>query len=287
MEFLKAAIVPIIWSTTYVVTAQFLPEGRPVLAAVLRALPAGLLLLAIVRIFPKGNWWWKATVLAIANFTGFLLLLYVAAYQLPNGVASILTNTSPLVVMMLAPLVLSVRPNAIQVAAGIVAVIGVAGLTLTGPVSLSVLGVTAGLGASVCIGTGTVLAKRWGRPEGAPQIAVTAWQLTIGGLLLVPFLGFEGLPTSLTWVNIAGYAYLCIFGSLIAYVLWFGALARLDAVRVALLTPVNPLVATLIGVAFVGETLTPFQWAGGALVLLALLATQLLPALLLRTRTAQ
>ncbi|MFV8380775.1 EamA family transporter [Corynebacterium hindlerae] len=286
MEFLKASVVPVIWSTTYVVTAQFLPPDRPILAAILRALPAGLVLLLIVRTLPKGQWWWKSSVLALANFTGFFGLLFLAAYQLPNGVAAVLTNTSPLVVMILAPFLLGVRVTGLQIGAGLVAVLGVAGLTLTGPVALSPLGVAAGLGASACIGAGTVLAKRWGRPDDVPQIAVTSWQLTLGGLFLVPFLAWEGLPERLTWVNIAGYAYLTIFGALISYIIWFSALARLDAVRVALLAPIAPLCATLIAVVFVNERLSALQWAGGALVVASLAATQLLPALM-RKRTQQ
>jgi probable blue pigment (indigoidine) exporter len=40
-------LAPAIWGTTYLTTTQLLPTGRPLLAAVLRALPAGLVLIAI------------------------------------------------------------------------------------------------------------------------------------------------------------------------------------------------------------------------------------------------
>ena len=43
------ALAPLSWGTTYLVTSELLPPGRPLLAAVLRALPAGLLLLALTR----------------------------------------------------------------------------------------------------------------------------------------------------------------------------------------------------------------------------------------------
>ena len=48
------AIAPIIWGTTYLVTSEILPPGRPFLAGVLRALPAGLILVAITRSLPRG-----------------------------------------------------------------------------------------------------------------------------------------------------------------------------------------------------------------------------------------
>ena len=40
---LVTAITPAVWGTTYAVTTEFLPPGRPLLAGLLRALPAGLL----------------------------------------------------------------------------------------------------------------------------------------------------------------------------------------------------------------------------------------------------
>jgi probable blue pigment (indigoidine) exporter len=44
---LVTAIAASLWGTTYLVTTELLPAGRPLLAAVIRALPAGLLLVAV------------------------------------------------------------------------------------------------------------------------------------------------------------------------------------------------------------------------------------------------
>lgn len=50
------ALAPAIWGSTYIVTTGLLPQGYPLTVAMLRALPAGLLLLAIVRQLPSGRW---------------------------------------------------------------------------------------------------------------------------------------------------------------------------------------------------------------------------------------
>ncbi|MGO4430748.1 EamA family transporter, partial [Streptomyces sp. MCAF7] len=59
---LLTALAPAVWGTTYLVTTELLPPDRPLLAAVVRALPAGLLLVLVTRRLPRGVWWWRALV---------------------------------------------------------------------------------------------------------------------------------------------------------------------------------------------------------------------------------
>ena len=86
-DVLLTAIAPIVWGSTYIVTTQFLPDFSPISVAMLRALPAGLLLLLIVRQLPRGIWWLRTFVLGALNISIFLSMLFVAAYRLPGGVA--------------------------------------------------------------------------------------------------------------------------------------------------------------------------------------------------------
>eukprot|EP01032_Pedospumella_encystans_P002850 gene2850-3350_t len=75
------AVAPIAWGSTYVVTEQLLPPDRPLFAAVVRALPAGLLLLAYRRRLPQGDWWWRSAVLGVLNIGLFFPLIFLAAYE--------------------------------------------------------------------------------------------------------------------------------------------------------------------------------------------------------------
>ncbi|MBV7293860.1 EamA family transporter [Corynebacterium sp. TAE3-ERU16] len=278
MNLLLTAITPFTWGTTYVVTTEMLPDGRPILAGVMRALPAGLLLLAWFRVLPKGIWWIRAIVLGVVNIGGFFALLFLTAYLLPGGTAAVITSTAPLVVMGLSPLLLGVKVYRAQVVAGVIAVAGVAALVLSPDAALNTEGVAAAVAATLFTGTGLVLAKRWGRPEGVPQLAVTGWQLTFGGLALMPLLLFEGLPDHLTGTNIAGYTYLTVVGALIAYGLWFRGLAILDAVSVSLLSVINPLTATVLGVIVKGESFSAIQAVGAVTVIVAASAAQIVGA---------
>ena len=265
---LLAAIGPATWGTTYVTTTELLPSDRPLLAAALRALPAGLLLLLVTRRLPRGQWWWKSAVLGMLNFGAFFPLLFYGAYHLPGGVASTISAVMPLLVALFGAGILKVRPTARTLLAGTVGVAGVALLVLRGDAALDTTGVLVMLLATTLMALAVVLTKRWGRPEGVPLLAVTGWQLTVGGLALAPLaLAVEGLPPRLTGTNLAGYAYLGLIGTALAYALWFRGIERLPASSLSFLGLTNPVTATLAGLVFLGQTLTPWQLGGLALVI--------------------
>ncbi len=264
-----AAIGPATWGTTYVTTTELLPPDRPLLAAALRALPAGLILLALTRRLPRGDWWWKAAVLGMLNFGAFFPLLFFGAYRLPGGVASTISAVMPLLVAGLGAGVLKVRPTRRTLITGLVGVMGVALLVLRGSAAVDATGIAAMLAATTLMALAVVLSKRWGRPEGVSLLTLTGWQLTAGGLVLAPLaLTAEGLPDHFTGANIAGYAYLGVIGTAIAYALWFRGIERLPASSVSFLGLTNPVVATLAGLLLLGQTLTFWQ-VGGLLLVLA------------------
>ncbi|MFA1551379.1 EamA family transporter [Actinomadura chokoriensis] len=270
-----AAFAPASWGTTYVVTTTLLPADRPLLAATLRALPAGLVLLAVTRRLPRGDWWWRSVVLGMLNFGAFFPLLFFAAYRLPGGVAATIGSVQPLVVALLSLGVLRVAPARAVLYAALAGTGGVALLTLTADARLDPLGVAAMLTATSLMAVAIVLAKKWGRPES--PLVMTGWQLTVGGLaLLPPTLLTEGVPPSVTGENVLGFAYLGIVGTAIGYALWFRGIDRLAPTSVSLLGLTNPMVATLAGLLILGQTLTPWQVLGFTIALSALVAGQAL-----------
>ncbi|MFJ8039586.1 EamA family transporter [Kitasatospora sp. NPDC096147] len=275
---LLTALAPAVWGSTYLVTTELLPPGRPLLAAVLRALPAGLLLLALTRRLPKGSWWWKAMVLGALNIGLFLALLFVAAYRLPGGVAATVGSVQPLLVAGLSAALLGQRLTVRTVLAAVAGVGGVALLVLRAEARLDAVGVAAALGGAAVMATGVVLSKRWVSP--APLLATTGWQLVAGGVLLTPVaLLVEGPPpATLTAGNLAGYAYLGLIGAAVAYALWFRGIAMLSPNEVTFLGLLSPLVAAALGWAVLGQGLTPLQLLGATIALGAVVVAQARPA---------
>src|SRR4029078_428004 len=105
----------------------------------MRALPAGLVLLAFRRRLPHGDWWWKAVVLGLCNIGMFFPLIFLAAYHLPGGLAATLQATSPLAVMASAWLAIGGRAGVVGVAAAVVGLVGVTLLVLRNPGEIDAL----------------------------------------------------------------------------------------------------------------------------------------------------
>ncbi|QRM53923.1 EamA family transporter [Sinorhizobium sp. BG8] len=265
-DIMLTAVAPAVWGSTYIVTTELLPQGYPLTVAMLRALPAGLLLLALVRRLPKGIWWVRAFLLGALNFSFFWAMLFVSAYRLPGGVAATVGAIQPLIVILLSRIILGSPVRALSVLAGVAGIGGVALLVLTPHAKLDFVGVVAGLAGALSMAFGTVLTRRWQPP--VTPLVYTAWQLAAGGIMLVPaaLLLEPALPAP-TAANLVGFAYLGLVGGALTYILWFRGLSRLEPSAVSPLGFLSPLVAVLLGWGLLGQTLALLQILGMAIVL--------------------
>jgi probable blue pigment (indigoidine) exporter len=260
------ALAPAIWGSTYLVTTEALPEGYPITLAVLRALPAGLLLLAFTRCLPPRQWLGRVFALGALNFAVFWALLFVAAYRLPGGVAATLGALQAIMVIAMARGWLGTQVRAGAVVAAITGVAGVALLLLGPEAALDPIGIAAGLGGAASMAAGTVLSRKWQPP--VPALSFTAWQLTAGGLILLPLaLVLEPPLPPLTAVNLAGLVWLGLIGAAATYALWFRGVARLEPGAVSMLGMMSPLTAVVLGWLWLGQALSPVQLAGAIIVL--------------------
>ena len=183
-DVLLTAFAPAIWGSTYIVATELLPPDRPFTAALLRTLPAGLLLAMYCRSLPGRGEWGRLIVLSALNIGFFQALLFVAAYRLPGGLAAVVGAIQPLLVMGLAWALDQRRPPRLAVGAAMLGIAGMAALLLSPGSAWDAIGVAAALAGAACMAAGTYLTRRW--QPAMPVLALTGWQLLLGGLILLP-----------------------------------------------------------------------------------------------------
>ncbi|MEU1202751.1 EamA family transporter [Streptomyces sp. NPDC005813] len=260
------AVAPMAWGTNYFVTHEFLPADRPLSGAALRALPAGLVLLAVCRQRPRGAWWWRSAVLGVLNVSVFFVLVYAASQLLPASVASTVMAVSPLTMMLMAWPLVAERPRPSHLAGAAVGLAGVCLMLLTGTGGVGVAGVLASASAVLVSSFGHILTKRW--TADADVLASTAWQLTAGGLFLIPVAAaVEGPPRELSASALLAFGYVALIATALAFVAWFTGLRHLPSGTVGLIGLLNPVTGVLLGTAVAGETLAVQQIWGLVLVL--------------------
>ncbi len=147
-------------------------------------LPAGIALLIWSRRFPQRGEWAKPIVTGILNIGAFQALLFIAAYRLPGGLAAVIGAIQPLLVMLLARCVDRQRSPWLAVLSAIAGILGMAMLLLSPHTVLDPLGIGAAFLGAISMALGTWLSRRWALS--LPIVALTGWQLTIGGVVLAP-----------------------------------------------------------------------------------------------------
>lgn len=269
----STALAPLIWGSTYLVTTEFLPPDRPLTAALLRVLPAGLLLLLWRREWPQPQEWWRLLCLGVLNIGFFQAMLFVAAYRLPGGLAAVLMATQTLMVLALSHAIGRQRQPAAAWRAALVGVFGVGLLVSVPQAGVDGWGVAAAVAGAAAMALGLFLSKHW--QSSLSLWAFTGWQLVFGGLCLLPFAWWlEPALPALTLRHIGGYLYLCLFGALLAYALFFRGARLLPAATVSALGLLSPVCAFVLGWLFLGQGMGMVALLGFVLVLYAVFGVQ-------------
>jgi len=212
--------------------------------------------------------WW---VNAVLTFTVSYGLVYWAEQWVPSGLAAILFATFPLFVAVLAHFFLP--GERLQTASLVGVLIGFAGVAVLYSEDLGALvGPRAGFAAKMMLiapiasAFANVAVKRWGSE--VHPFSISGVSMGLGALLVVPFawIGERGKEMAFGIRPVLAVIYLAVFGSAIAFTIYYWLLRRLPATRLSLINYATPVVAVLIGTLWLGEPFTLRIFLGALLV---------------------
>ena len=271
---LVLALLSFIWSYNWIVMKQVLQWSGPFTFAAWRGVLGALVLFALL-VARRGSL--KPPPLApllligAAQTLGFQALVQWALVDGGAGKTALLAYTMPFWVVGVAWVLLRDPPSRLQSIAVGIAFVGLA-LVLEpweglGQVHSSLLAIGGGL----CWAIGTVLSKRMFQRGEATVLSLSAWQMAVGAIGLVLVAWFVDEP-AVQWTGgfIASLAYNAVLASGVAWVMWSYIVDKLPMTVSGMSSLVIPIMGVLFAWAVLGESPSLAEWAGIALVGVAL-----------------
>lgn len=281
-----------LWGTAMVAMKGVIPQTTPLFMAGVRLVPAGVLVLATAFLMGKPQpqgwsaWLWISLFALVdgALFQGFLAEGLV---RTGAGLGSVMIDSQPLAVALLSWWLFSEKINIwgwLGLGVGVlgISLIGlpddwVFNLLHTGRLATSLSweqlfesGEWLMLLAALSMAVGTVMIR--GVCRYADPVTATGWHMILGGLPLF-FLSAEWESEQWVHIDLSGWmalSYSAVFGSAIAYGLFFYFASSGNLTSLSSLTFLTPVFALLFGNLFLSEVLSPLQSMGVCLTLVSI-----------------
>ena len=283
MNVMLAMLAAFLWGTTYAVTQYSLPGWPPLLLGAIRALPAGLLLLAFKPSMPEAKYWPILVRLGSINIALFFGLLFIMAQTLPSAISGVGMVSLPVFAMFYYWLLHKKKPNKIQFISGMT-LITLAWL-LFDPLNLKLnpVGLIAMIAALASIVIGSNIIQ--GLKGKMHWWSVLCWQLIIGGSILTIIAFAHALSSPAQYLsvlqnfnslNAMGLIWLVLLNTMLAYGLYVWLMTRMTVVEFTFAGISNPVAGILMGLILVGDHFTANQY----LLMALIIATSLMGSLL-------
>ncbi len=266
----------LVWGSSFLFIEWSLQSFSPIGVAFLRGALGALSLLTIAAVLrvplphKMVEWGHLAVVATLLNAAPGFLFAFGQQY-VTSVMAGILNATTPLMTLLVMALIFRAEKvtanQMVGLAVGFVGVALVSGV-VHGLGENKLIGVAALLGATFCYGLSFPYARRFVTPLPYSNTALAAAQVSASAIILLPFALFGGITVApLALTPVVGVALLGLLGTGFAYIWNYRNMKLAGSAIASSVTYITPLVAAVLGVAFLGEHLTIDQIAGAILVL--------------------
>ncbi|QSG11109.1 Permease of the drug/metabolite transporter (DMT) superfamily [Halapricum desulfuricans] len=260
-------VLSVVWGSAFVAIKAGLADIPPVLFAAIRydvagALVLGYAVLTVERWRPRTRHEWAAVAVgSVFLIAGYHALLFVGEQGTTSAAAAVVVSLSPVLTTGFARLLLpEERLIGVGIAGLLLGLVGVAVLVRPDPANLfgrDVVSVGLVFGAALSFAFGSVL-LRW-LDAGLPIETLEAWSM-VGGAILMHVLSVALLgesPAAIDWTPraIVALGYLSLIASAVGFLVYFDLLDRLGPVEINLVSYLAPVVAAVVGFAFLGEVI--------------------------------
>jgi O-acetylserine/cysteine efflux transporter len=286
-DTLLAIAVATVWGLSFIAIRWGVDEVSPLLLTALRYVFAALPAVFFIR--PPRVDWQILVAYGLAIGVGQFGLLFIAIkLGMPAGLGSIVIQLQVFFTIFLAFLVFGERPRASQLVGAAIAFAGIGVIALERLEGAALLPLLLTIVAAVSWGLGNTASKKAGRVD---MLAFIVWSALVPPIpLLIASLTFEGMsaiPTALealTWRGVGSIAFMSYIATIFGFGVWAWLLSRYPANRVAPFALFVPVAGIAAGALLLGEHVTNFEVAGGALVFVGLLLNVFGPRVFARAR---
>ncbi|MDP2699205.1 DMT family transporter [Thalassospira sp.] len=283
LELALLGLLALLWGSSYLFIKIAVAEIPPVTLIAIRVSIAALFLVAVLlwrgeRLPRDGKTWRMLFLQAIFNSIGAWTVLAWGQQYVDSGLASVLNSTSPVFVLLITAFV--TRHESVGMLRLIGAGLGITGVILiVGPDMLRGLGQQVAGQAAVLLGAvlyagAAIYGRRFSR---LPATVTAAGTMIWASICLVPTSFVLERPWSLApSINaILATLVLSVFCTGIALLLYFRLVRTLGSMGVASQSYLRAGIGVMLGVFFLGETVTPMMAAGICAALLGVAAINL------------
>jgi len=266
----------VIWGIPYLLIKVAVAEFSPAALVLARTMLAAALLVPIAAVSgqlrPLLPFWRPLLIYTVIEICIPWLLLGYAEQQLSSSLTGLLVASVPLVGAVLVWATGHERLEGRRVVGLLIGFAGVAALVGFDVDTANLPSVAAIVGVAFCYALGPLILSR--NLSGLPGMGVVAASLAITALIYLPFGGAQWPRSPIStqaWLAVVGLAIIC---TALAFLVFFQLVAEVGPARATVITYLNPVVALVLGVIILDETVTVAILVGFGLILVgSVLAT--------------